>query len=251
MKWHLSEQVASAFLKVLMIIKKIMEKEDIKTALEAVSNFGINIAGDFVLEKHVENEVANVESGGIGIQIVKSPSFKPNVIKGEQKQVKNKQKPRETMTFKSGKNVLEGHLTLLFRKLVKDGWIEGNEADFKALFSGKRDEDCVLTWSGKYGKANLVKLIMELDKAGLIVVPKGYAITPILEGHFKDNSGQWLSGLDKMNTPSTKALTVIHECIKLLKTEPRRLMDGDYQDDEDFQSIYDPYDHQDLQLHQR
>lgn len=162
----------------------------------------------------------------------------------------NKQKPRETMTFKSGKNVLEGHLTLLFRKLVKDGWIEGNEADFKALFSGKRDEDCVLTWSGEYGKANLVKLIMELDKAGLIVVPKGYAITPILEGHFKDNSGQWLSGLDKMNTPSTKALTVIHECIKLLKTEPRRLMDGDYQDNEDFQSIYDPYD-QDLQLHQR
>lgn len=163
----------------------------------------------------------------------------------------NKQKPRETMTFKSGKNVLEGHLTLLFRKLVKDGWIEGNEADFKALFSGKRDEDCVLTWSGEYGKANLVKLIMELDKAGLIVVPKGYAITPILEGHFKDNSGQWLSGLDKMNTPSTKALTVIHECIKLLKTEPRRLMDGDYQDNEDFQSIYDSYDHQDLQLHQR
>ena len=91
---------------------------------------------------------------------------------------------------------------------------------------------------------------MELDKAGLIVVPKGYAITPILEGHFKDNSGQWLSGLDKMNTPSTKALTVILECIKLLKTEPRRLMDGDYQDNEDFQSIYDPYD-QDLQLHQR
>ena len=162
-----------------------------------------------------------------------------------------RQKTRETMTFKSGKNVLEGHLTLFFRKLVKDGWIEGNEADFKALFSGKRDEDCVLTWSGKYGKANLVKLIMELDKAGLIVVPKGYAITPILEGHFKDNSGQWLSGLDKMNTPSTKALTVIHECIKLLKTEPRRLMDGDYQDNEDFQSIYDPYDHQDLQLHQR
>ena len=29
MKWHQSEQVASAFLKVLMIIKKIMEKGDV------------------------------------------------------------------------------------------------------------------------------------------------------------------------------------------------------------------------------
>lgn len=31
---------------------------------------GIHVAGDLVLEKHVEYEVANVETGGIGIQIV-------------------------------------------------------------------------------------------------------------------------------------------------------------------------------------
>jgi len=46
-----------------------MNKEDIQAALEAIGKGGITIAGDFVLEKHVEHEVANVESGGIGIQI--------------------------------------------------------------------------------------------------------------------------------------------------------------------------------------
>ena len=38
-------------------------------ALEAISKSGIKVAGDLVLEKHVEHEVANVEAGGIGIQI--------------------------------------------------------------------------------------------------------------------------------------------------------------------------------------
>lgn len=46
-----------------------MKKEDIQAALEAISKNGIHVAGDLVLEKHVEHEVANVEAGGIGIQI--------------------------------------------------------------------------------------------------------------------------------------------------------------------------------------
>lgn len=244
MKWHLSEQVASAFLKVLMIIKKIMEKEDIKTALEAVSNFGINIAGDFVLEKHVENEVANVESGGIGIQIVKSPSFKPNVIKGEQKQVKNKQKPRETMTFKRASCVLDGHLTVLFNLLTKAGWIEGNEADFKALFSGRRDEDCIITWSDKFGKAALFTLFNVLSQEELVIIPDGFGISSILQGHFKDKTGQWLSGLDKGNKAHAAAMPVIWECVKILKAG----LNGYFDNEEDTSGVYDPFN-KELHLH--
>ena len=48
-----------------------MKKEDLQAALEAISKSGIQVAGDLVLEKNVEYEVANVEEGGIGIQIVK------------------------------------------------------------------------------------------------------------------------------------------------------------------------------------
>ena len=46
-----------------------MKKKDLQAALEAISKSGIQVAGDLVLEKNVEYEVANVEAGGIGIQI--------------------------------------------------------------------------------------------------------------------------------------------------------------------------------------
>ena len=45
-----------------------MKKEDLQAALEAISKGGIHVAGDLVIEKRVEYEVANVEAGGIGIQ---------------------------------------------------------------------------------------------------------------------------------------------------------------------------------------
>ena len=46
-----------------------MKQEDIIAALEAVKKSGITVNGDLVLEKKVDYEVANVEKGGIGVQI--------------------------------------------------------------------------------------------------------------------------------------------------------------------------------------
>lgn len=166
--------------------------------------------------------------------------------KSKEKQVE-KLRIRETMTFKRNNNVLDGHLTLLFDKMTKEGWIDGNEADFKALFSGKRDEDCILTWLEPFGKAALYTLFSTLKQEGYVILPKGYAISSILEGHFKDRSDQWLSGLDKGNRTNDKALPFISECLKLLRTDPK----GYYDDEEDSSTVYDPYDHQDLQLHKR
>ena len=74
------------------------------------------------------------------------------------------------MTFGRKSGVTEGHIVLLYQKLVKEGWIEGNDADFKALFSGSRDEDCELVWLGKYGKGTLVELFKQFVQAKLIVV---------------------------------------------------------------------------------
>lgn len=161
------------------------------------------------------------------------------------------QKPRETMTFYRKSGVTEGHLILLYQKLVKEEWIEGNEADFKALFSNKRDENCVLKWDGKYGKGTLVDLFKELVGAGLVIVPNGFTIPSILEGHFKDIDGKWLTGLDKGNAANDKALPIIKECVKLLKANPEQLIYGNYNEDEDSQSQFDPYDHQDLNIHRR
>ena len=161
------------------------------------------------------------------------------------------EKPRETMTFKRKGSVTEPHLLLLYMSLTKEQWIDGNDADFKALFSGSRDEDCELVWQGKYGKGTLVELFKQMAGAGLIEVPQGFTLPAILEGHFKDANGVWLTGLDKGNGANDKALPIITECVKLLKASPDQLIYGGYDDDEDFKSEYDPFDHQDLNLHKR
>ena len=221
-------------------------------ALEAISKSGIKVAGDLVLEKHVEHEVANVEPGGIGIQINNGEAAKeakPNATRSKKDAGEKPPKPRETMTFGRKSGVTDGHLTLLYQKLAKEEWIDGNEADFKALFSGKRDEDCQLTWKGLFGKGTLVELFKRFVGEGLITVADGFTLPAILEGHFKDAHGAWLTGLDKGNGANDKALPIIIECVKLLKANPEQLIYGDYDDDEDFQSEYDPYDHQDLQYH--
>lgn len=231
-----------------------MKKEDLMAALEAISKSGIKVAGDLVLEKHVEHEVANVEAGGIGIQINNGEAAKEAKTKAaHNKKISGAkpQKQRETMTFKRKGKVTEPHLLLLYMMLTKEQWIEGNDADFKALFSGSRDEDCELTWTGKFGKGTLVELFRQMVSAGQIEVPQGFTLPAILEGHFKDKQGKWLTGLDKGDPANDKALPVIQECIKQLNIDPQRLLNGDYEDDEDFQSKYDEYDQQDMHWHKR
>ena len=162
-------------------------------------------------------------------------------------------RPREEMTFSHKGSVTEGHLTLLYSKLMEEGWIDCIEGDFKALFSGKRDEACTLIWLGKFGNGTLVELFKQMITAELVIVPKGYTLPHILEGHFKNKDGQWLTRLDKGDKAHEKALPVIKECVDLLKLSVQKLilkLRGEMMDDdEDFKSVYDPYDHQDLNIH--
>ena len=161
---------------------------------------------------------------------------------------KETEKTRELMTLKRSSKVLEGHLTLLYQKLTKEGWIDGYEANFKNLFSNQRDENCQLKWKGLYGKGTLVELFKQMAVAGLIEVPQGFTLSAILEGHFKDKKGQWLTGLDKGDAANDKAMPVIQECVNLLKISP----DADCDDlDDEFRSEYDEYDQQDLHWHKR
>jgi hypothetical protein len=46
-----------------------MKDEKIEKALEMIRKSGVTVAGDLVLEKHVDKEIGNVEKGGIGIMI--------------------------------------------------------------------------------------------------------------------------------------------------------------------------------------
>lgn len=78
-----------------------MKKEDLQAALEAISKSGIQVTGDLVLEKNVEYEVANVEEGGIGIQINNGNSAKasstPEVAGGVVSERLNTEEAEELM----------------------------------------------------------------------------------------------------------------------------------------------------------
>lgn len=60
-----------------------MKQEDIQAALEAIGKGGIKVAGDLVIEKHVEYEVDNVEAGGIGIQVINGEKVEDDTEKNE------------------------------------------------------------------------------------------------------------------------------------------------------------------------
>lgn len=47
-----------------------MDFDEIQKALDLAKQMGINVQGDFVMKKEVQYEVNNVESGGIGIQVM-------------------------------------------------------------------------------------------------------------------------------------------------------------------------------------
>ena len=187
------------------------------------------------LEQHAEKEGQT------------SKESKKHVVK----KVEKPQKPRETMTLKKKGKVTGPHLMLLFMLLTREEWIEGNEADFKALFSGNRDEYCQLIWTGKYGKGTLVGLFKRMVTEKLIEVPQGFTLAAILEGHFMDKKNRWLTGLDKGDSANVKALPVIEECVRQLKIDPKGLLNSDYDEDDDFRSEYDKYDQQDLHWHKR
>lgn len=142
-----------------------MTQEELQKALEAVSKSGITVNGDLVLSKHVENEIGNVEAGGIGIQNVYT-SQKPKAAAPKRKAAEKKQsgKPMTLKYFTHGNNGVvrkQGErVRLVFDKWNKWGWIDGKTTtdDFDAFFEGE-PRHCNITW-----KVNTTILTTVLQK---------------------------------------------------------------------------------------
>ena len=167
----------------------------------------------------------------------------------------NDAKPREIMTFRS-RGIHDQCIKLLYQQMVKDGWIEGRtkESDFLELFSGERSEGIVY-WAGKYGKGTLVFLFRYMLEERLIEIDNGFTLPKILMGHFADTQGHFLTNLDNGDPASNKAGKEIIDFINILKYNPARAIRNSHTDDDDFSpgygDTYDPYDHQDLHLHNK
>ena len=189
-------------------------------AKDSIEIPGINFTGDI----HIQGDMFNIHDNQ---NVYFGDGWKPkanNKVKTKRAKVSKEHTPRETMTFNRRADIIDANLTLLYKKMAEDGLIEGNEVDFKALFSGKRDEECELTWTGKYGKSTLVGIFKRFVTEELILTPDGYTLSSVLEGHFKDKNDEWLGGLDKGDEPHKKALPLMVEYVRLLKLKPDKAL---------------------------
>lgn len=153
----------------------------------------------------------------------------------------------EQMTF-SKRGITDIHLSLLFKKMVEDGWLtdDTREENFKALFSGECTTKTI-TWAGKYGRGTLVYFFQQLDLDGLITVPKGYSIPNILMGHVLEKNNRYITRLDKGEAPAEKSGSEIMEYIKILKFNADRQgrraarVEPDEDDYTDYDTHLSPY----------
>jgi len=124
------------------------------------------------------------------------------------------------------------HIIALYQALIALKWIaDGNPDDFLALFSGEISE-CRIVWIGK-GKDNLYQLFRMLVDDGFISVPKGHGVQRIVESHFVDINGNYVTGIDS-GKPSENALSSIKSLRKLLITQVTKQQMDDYDFGKDF-----------------
>ena len=155
----------------------------------------------------------------IGTQNVYNPPKPARPTTEPARQPKEPIQPdRNYITFKMG-NITDGHLQMLRKKLVDVGWIaKDTQPDaFTKLFSGKTNT-IKITWTGIVGKGMLLFLFSKMVEQRLIVVPENHSIATILENHFIDTDGNYLSGLNS-SKESIKHLPVVKECLDILQLE--------------------------------
>ena len=138
--------------------------------------------------------------------------------KTERRRKEPVQQDRTYITFTMS-GITVGHIDLLRRKLIQVGWIAKDTLpdDFYKLFSGKTNSTKI-TWTGAVGKGMLRFLFQKMVDQGEIVVPDNHSITTILESHFVDEDGIYISGLNS-SKESSKHFPIVKECLNILQLE--------------------------------
>lgn len=174
------------------------------------------INGDYVAgNKYTGTVIGTVAAGGIGVQNVYGVQ-KPQRPAAPTNTEKRESAPFEPdfMTF-TKERTSNYNIIVLYQELLKVKWIEdGNPDDFAALFEGKSTE-CRITWSGKVGKDNLYALFKMMVDNHFIRLPEGHSLQRIVESHFVDAEGNYITGIDS-GKPSKSALSTIEQMRKIL-----------------------------------
>ena len=185
-------------------------RELIKAAAEGfdLSNF----KGDVVGVKVVENEISNVEEGGIGIQNVFANS-KPKTAKREKKaERKPNIKPKTLKYYVHGNNGVlmkqRQRVNIVYRLLNKWGWIdkETKAIDFDAFFEGE-PKHCNITWKSK--STILTILLQELLKQSYIERQTGCSAKSLVTEQFGKTPNSDMKRLDDDNIRKIKLVLII------------------------------------------
>ena len=165
-----------------------MKQEELQKALEAISKSGITVNGDLVLSKQVENEIGNVEAGGIGIQNnYANKTSKATKQKEKKSEKKTNGKPKTLQYYTHGnKGVLKKQgerLRLVFEKWNRWGWIDSETTtdDFDAFFEGE-PRHCNMTW--KANSTVLSVLMRELLEQPYIAEQKRQSASSMVREQF-------------------------------------------------------------------
>ena len=210
-----------------------MTKEEM---IEMLGKSGIHVAGDLVLEKHVENEIGNVENGGVGIQInnyEKKPTSPKANKKSEKKPTSDKPKTLKYYTHGNNGKLMEQRkrVTIVYRKLNEWGWIDDNTTanDFDSFFEGE-PRHCNITWIAN--TTILTILLQELLKQPYITEQTGCSAKSLVEQQFGKTANSDRSRLDEDAEEKIKLILLILDTRNPLP-EPRGRYSNDEYDIED------------------
>ena len=191
-----------------------------------------------------------------GTEIKNKKNARKNKLKIE------KQHGVEYPVFSKGSGVSEDHIKALYRLLTSRGWISTQTClvDFMDLFAGNSNK-CKIIWLGQdkignneptvLGVSALYVLFKKMADEKLITTGTNTErIGPILETHFVDTEGHFLTSVSNVNKTSVKANNYIKQILEIMR---KRLDSEDIQLllQEDMQSAYDKNDRQDLSYRRR
>ena len=200
-------------------------KEIIKAAAE-----GLNLKdfkGDLVAVKIVENEIGNVEEGGIGIQNVYSNNKSEKAKPKKTIERKHSGKPKTLKYFTHGNNGIlmkqRKRVHIVFKKFIDWKWIDEKTKpeDFDAFFEGE-PRHCNITWT--CSSTILTFLLQELIKQSYIEKQTGCSAKSLVEQQFHKVPNSDKKRLDNDSEEKIKLALIILDIANPL---PERGKDND------------------------
>ena len=170
------------------------------------------------IPQHRVEEFRQCLFAGMDRNLRKWDAETPKVEDPKPAKKKPAQQDRTYITFTMS-GITVGHIDLLRQKLIQVGWIAKDTLpdDFYKLFSGKTNS-AKITWTGAVGKGMLLFLFQKMVDQGEIVVPDNHSIATILESHFVNEHGKYISGLNS-SKESPKHFPIVKECLNILQLE--------------------------------